>query len=142
MHFCTSTALIDVRALFERAKAIVAQADAAARPTATKLLYHLDLEASGRPTKAEATTILTALQAAVANPATPFVHTLPGVNTAAARNLLGTFVGILQKRAAHEAEVLAEAGASSPVATPAGDSGGGGGGAAPPSQRSMRLRSR
>ena len=66
---CTSTALIDVRALFERAKAILAQADASARPTSTQLLYHLDLEASGGPTKAEATTVLNALQAAVPDPA-------------------------------------------------------------------------
>jgi hypothetical protein len=39
---------------------------------------------------------------------------------------------MLQTLATHEAEVFAEAGASSPVVTPAAGAGGGGGGAAPP----------
>ena len=50
----------------------------------------------------------------------------------AGRNLVDTFVTMLQKLATHEAEVFAEAGASSPVMTPAAGAGGGGGGAAPP----------
>ena len=40
---CNITALNDVRALYERAVAVAAAADAAARPTATKLLFHLNL---------------------------------------------------------------------------------------------------
>ena len=129
---CASTALIDVRALFERAKAILTVADAAAPCIATKLLFHLDLESSGKPTKAKAESTLTALHAAVADAAAPFAHTLPAANSVAGRNLVDTFVTMLQKLATHEAEVFAEAGASSPVVTPAAGAGGGGGGAAPP----------
>ena len=130
---CNITALNDVRALYERAVAVAAAADAAARPTATKLLFHLNLEASGQPNKTEATSVLNVLDAAVADAGAPFVHAMPAVTTVGARNLLGTFVGILQKRATQEAEVFAEAAASSPVLTHATPGAGGvGGGAAPP----------
>lgn len=122
---CTSTALNDVRALFERAKAILTVADAVAPCIATKLLFHLDLESSGKPTKAKAESTLSALHAAVADAAAPFAHTLPAANTTAGRNLVDTFVTMLQTLATHEAEVFAEAGASSPVVTPAVGAGGG-----------------
>ena len=128
---CTDTALSDVRAIYERAVAITAAADASARPTATKLMLHLNLEASGTLAKAEADNVLNVLRAVVGDAAAPFVHALPAANNAAARNLLATFVGILQKRASHEAHVFAEAGASSPVLTPASGASGGGGGAPP-----------
>jgi hypothetical protein len=84
----------------------------------TRLLFHLDLESSGKPTKAKAESTLSALQAAVANAgAAPFAHTLPAASSVAGRNLVDTFVTMLQTLATHEAEVFAEAGASSPVVT-------------------------
>ena len=130
---CNNTALNDVRAIYERAVAVMVAADADARPTATRLLYHLNLEASGVPPVSEANNVLNVLRAATADAGSPFAHALPASNAAGARSLLATFVGILQKRACHEAELIAEAGASSPVLTPAAAPGALGGGGPVPS---------
>ena len=95
---CNETAVIDMRALFERAMSVCLAADAAAQPTASLL----DLEASERPSSSVynvmCNEVMNALRGAAAHVGGPFVHTIAPTNTGASRTMCSTFVTILQKR--------------------------------------------